>query len=126
MKNIFAQFHFEKDKDRNKWYPNIRRDWAIIFLCAAVLTIFFLSLHLYLYLEMQTDGFFSRSSDIQTNTTEVVNRQGLIALIADFAAKKERFDQITTEPITIADPSTGVAPLPSSNANAAVNTLLSQ
>jgi hypothetical protein len=92
------------------------------------LTIFFLSLHLYLYLEMQTDGFFSQSSTIQTNVTEVVDRQGLTAVIADFAAKKERYDALVKEPIVIADPSTGATPVSGAGtpANAAVNTLLSQ
>jgi hypothetical protein len=110
MKNILSQFNFDRytDKDKHKWYPHIRRDCAVVFLCGALLSVSALFFHLFLYLQMKVDGFFSQPPSVQASASGSINKKGLADVLADFAAKKERFDKIVSEPVVIADPSTGL------------------
>ncbi|MFA5831538.1 MAG: hypothetical protein WC878_06960 [Candidatus Paceibacterota bacterium] len=109
MKNILLQFNLGRytDRDKSKWYPHIRRDCAVIFLCGVLLAVLALFLHLFLYLEMKVDGFFSQPPSLQKNTTGVIDRNGLNDVLDSFAEKKERFDEIMSKSVVIADPSTG-------------------
>ena len=118
------------DRDKNKWYPNVRRDWVIIFLCGAVSSTLFLLLHLSLYINMSTDGFFSSPSTPQGNVVQTIDRQGLTKVLADFAVKKDRLDQIAGDHTPTVDPSTGFLPAtisaPIVPTNTGLKTVLSQ
>jgi len=121
MKNIFAplRLFLSSDTDKNKWYPHIRRDWVIIFVGSSAIAVFFLFWHVYLYLQMTGEDFFSQTPDLK-NTVSIINEREINAILADFNAKKERFDAIVQKSEYLVDPSPGNAPVSKSTKGSAL------
>ena len=68
---------------------------------------------------MTGEDFFSQTPDLK-NTVSIINEREINAILADFNAKKERFDAIVQKSEYLVDPSPGNAPVSKSTKGSAL------
>lgn len=106
MTNPFSRINLRNlfDRDPNKIEPHPKRAWGIIFFFGTILSVAVVLLHYFFYISassVRESGDEGLAQEKQVR----LNKKGLADVIATFEAKSLLFEEITSHPEQIPDPS---------------------
>lgn len=108
LKNYFNKEKFKKLFD-SKGIDSLKaeaapfRDWKILVISFFVGLSLSLAFNIYMSLQINNDSFFTATT--QKYAGPVLNREGLVKVLADLTAKEAFLSKPTSEALTVVDPS---------------------